>query len=51
MLKKYKPNTRAELKKLVNQLDDLSLINTSLITDMSYLFSFTTRKNFLGINA
>lgn len=49
MLKAYKPKNKKELAHLVNQLDDLSLIDTSLINDMSYLFSKSKRKDFTGI--
>ena len=47
---KYKPNTRAELKKLVNDESIyLGDIDTSLITDMSFLFGNSKRKDFSGI--
>uniref|UniRef100_UPI003F4BB10D BspA family leucine-rich repeat surface protein n=1 Tax=Brachyspira catarrhinii TaxID=2528966 RepID=UPI003F4BB10D len=47
---KYKPQTREELQKLV-QDENIYLgdIDTSLITDMSGLFSFERRKDFSGI--
>ena len=49
-MKKYKPQTKEELKKL---LDDESIylgdIDTSLITDMSILFYESLRKDFKGI--
>ena len=49
---KYKPTTKQELKVLVNDLSiDLGDIDTSLITDMSYLFNSTDRKDFSGIEA
>lgn len=47
---KYKPTTKAELKELVkNNRISLANIDTSLITDMSYLFAGNFRKNFSGI--
>ena len=47
---KYKPETKEELQKLV-QDENIYLgdIDTSLITDMSGLFSFEGRKDFSGI--
>ena len=47
---KYKPQTREELHKLV-QDENIYLgdIDTSLITDMNGLFSFERRKDFSGI--
>lgn len=43
---KYKPKNREELKKLVEDKSvDLIEIDTSLITDMSYLFYLSNRKN------
>ena len=47
---KYKPETKEELQKLV-QDENICLgdIDTSLITDMSGLFSFEGRKDFSGI--
>ncbi|PAF42899.1 BspA family leucine-rich repeat surface protein [Helicobacter sp. 11S02629-2] len=51
-LKTYKPSTTAELKKLVNnQHINLDDIDTSLITDMSYLFENSKRTNFKGIES
>ena len=49
-MKKYKPATKEELKELVFK-DGIKLdcIDTSLITDMSYLFHESKRKNFEGI--
>ena len=49
-MKKYKPETKEELKKLAFT-DDIKLdcIDTSLITDMSYLFHKSERKYFEGI--
>lgn len=47
---KYYPKTGEELKKLVqNPNVDLSQINTSGITDMSFLFEYSKRKDFSGI--
>ena len=47
---KYAPNTREELKDLVNNLSiNLGDIDTSKITDMSYLFCYTSRTDFSGI--
>lgn len=47
---KYKPQNKEQLKKLV---DDESIylgdIDTSLITDMSYLFADSKREDFSGI--
>ncbi|OEJ15223.1 hypothetical protein BFL38_13005 [Brachyspira hampsonii] len=50
-MKKYKPTTKTELKKLVftNNGIKLSDIDTSLITDMSELFNESERKDFDGI--
>ena len=49
-MKKYKPETKEELEKLV-YTDGIKLydIDTSLITDMSELFHNSTRKDFEGI--
>ncbi|MEI0525597.1 BspA family leucine-rich repeat surface protein [Brachyspira murdochii] len=49
-MSKYKPETKDELQKLV-QDENIYLgdIDTSLITDMSGLFSFEGRKDFSGI--
>ncbi|MBT0881321.1 BspA family leucine-rich repeat surface protein, partial [Campylobacter sp. 2018MI27] len=48
---KYIPATKEELKELV-KYENIYLgdIDTSLITDMSYLFYKTNRKDFSGIN-
>lgn len=46
---KYKPTNNKELKKLVNEVDNLALIDTSLITNMSYLFNCSTRISFKGL--
>lgn len=51
---KYKPKTKSELKNLIDKNIKLSMIDTSLITDMSYLFgddffSDNNRKDFSGI--
>ncbi|HFV1618967.1 TPA: BspA family leucine-rich repeat surface protein [Campylobacter jejuni] len=49
--KLYKPETKEELKKLVqDESIKLGDIDTSLITDMSDLFKNSTRKDFSGIN-
>ncbi|MEI0563354.1 BspA family leucine-rich repeat surface protein [Brachyspira pulli] len=48
---KYKPQTKEELKKLVeDESIYLGDIDTSLITDMSRLFSSTKREDFSGID-
>ena len=49
-MKKYKPATKEELKELVFK-DGIKLdcVDTSLITDMSYLFHESKRKDFEGI--
>ena len=49
-MRKYKPETKKELKKLVFT-DGIKLcyIDTSLITDMSELFHKSKRKDFEGI--
>ena len=47
---KYYPNTKLELKELVDNLDiSLNNIDVSNITDMSCLFYDTDRKYFSGI--
>ena len=47
---KYKPQTKEELKKLVeDESIYLGDIDTSLITDMSGLFSLIKREDFSGI--
>lgn len=47
---KYKPQNKEELKKLVNdQSIYLGDIDTSLITDMSFLFANSKREDFSGI--
>ena len=47
---KYKPTTKAELEELVNNLNiNLRDIDTSLITDMSFLFFCSDREDFFGI--
>ena len=47
---KYKPETREQLKELVDNFDiNLGDIDTSLITDMSMLFASTDRIDFSGI--
>ena len=49
-MKKYKPATKEELKNLVfTDGIKLSCVDTSLITDMSYLFHKSERKDFEGI--
>ena len=49
---KFQPKTKEELKELVDNLEiNLDDIDTSLITDMSYLFNSTDRKDFSGIEA
>ena len=45
----YKPKTKSELKNLIDKNIKLSMIDTSLITDMSYLFSGSERTDFSGI--
>ena len=47
---KYTPQTKKELQKLVNDLSiNLGNIDTSKITDMSYLFFDTQREDCSGI--
>ena len=47
---KYMPKTKKELEKLVNDLSiNLGDIDTSKITDMSFLFDDTKRTDFSGI--
>ncbi|OCR18407.1 hypothetical protein BA917_08645 [Helicobacter pullorum] len=47
---KYKPTSKKELKDLVNDLSiNLGDIDTSKITDMSWLFLYTPRTDFSGI--
>ncbi|EOH7710691.1 BspA family leucine-rich repeat surface protein, partial [Campylobacter coli] len=47
---KYTPKTKEELKALVkDESIYLGDIDTSEITDMSYLFANSTRKDFSGI--
>lgn len=50
-MKKYKPTTKEELKRLVFTNNGIKLgdIDTSLITDMSDLFNKSERKDFDGI--
>ena len=48
-LKKFRPKTKEELQKLVDSFINLGDIDTSLINDMSYLFSNTKRTDFSGI--
>ena len=50
-MKKYKPTTKEELKRLVFTNNGIKLgdIDTSLITDMSDLFNKSERKDFEGI--
>ncbi|MEI0799240.1 BspA family leucine-rich repeat surface protein [Brachyspira intermedia] len=50
-MKKYKPTTKEELKRLVFTNNSIKLgdIDTSLITDMSDLFNKSERKDFDGI--
>ena len=50
-MKKYKPTTKEELKRLVFSNNGIKLgdIDTSLITDMSDLFNKSERKDFDGI--
>ena len=45
----YKPKTTSELKNLIDKNIKLSMIDTSLITDMSWLFKNSNRKDFSGI--
>ncbi|EAH8152667.1 BspA family leucine-rich repeat surface protein [Campylobacter lari] len=48
--KKYHPKTKEELFDLIkNEEIHLSSIDTSSIVDMSYLFYYSKRKNFSGI--
>ncbi|WP_300370084.1 BspA family leucine-rich repeat surface protein, partial [Brachyspira sp.] len=48
--KQFKPKTKEELKKLVEDENiNLGSIDTSLITDMSELFLNSRRKDFSGI--
>ncbi len=50
MIKKYKPNSLQELKELVSDKSvHLGDIDTSLITDMSWLFCDSIRMNFDGL--
>lgn len=50
MIKKYKPCNRKELRELVkDESICLSDIDTSLITDMSWLFCDSIRMNFDGL--
>ena len=47
---KHTPQTKRELEDLVNDLSiNLGDIDTSKITDMSWLFSYTSRTDFSGI--
>ena len=47
---KYKPNTKKELEALCDdETINLGEIDTSKITDMSYLFSNNMRKDYSGI--
>ena len=47
---KFHPQSKEELKALVKNLDvNLAEIDTSKITDMSYLFALSNRKDFSGI--
>ena len=49
---KYKPNDKAELQDLVeNESINLGDIDTSAITDMSWLFLSSERKDFSGIES
>lgn len=48
-LKKFQPKTKKELQELVDSFKNLGDIDTSLITDMSYLFSNANRADFSGI--
>lgn len=49
-LKEFQPKTKEELQKLVgDRFRNLGDIDTSLITDMSYLFSNANRTDFSGI--
>ncbi|PPS22988.1 BspA family leucine-rich repeat surface protein, partial [Brachyspira murdochii] len=49
-MSKYKPKNKIELRSLIeNNNIYLGDIDTSLITDMSYLFRKTNRKEYLGI--
>ena len=49
-MKKHKPSTKEELKNLVfTDGIKLSCVDTSLITDMSYIFHKSERKDFEGI--
>ena len=48
--KQFKPTNKEELKKLVeNKSINLGSIDTSLITDMRYLFLMSKREDFSGI--
>ena len=50
MVKKYKPCSRKELRELVkDESICLGEIDTSLITDMSWLFCDSIRMNFDGL--
>ncbi|WP_300705264.1 BspA family leucine-rich repeat surface protein, partial [uncultured Brachyspira sp.] len=50
MEKEFKPKTKKELQKLVRDENiNLGSIDTSLITDMSFLFKDSKRKDFSGI--
>lgn len=50
-MKKYFPKDRATLSRLVKNLKiDLKLIDTSVITDMSYLFKDIKRTDLADIN-
>lgn len=49
---KYLPENKEELKELLSDKNiNLADINTSLITDMSYLFYNSTRNDFSGLNS
>lgn len=49
MSKPYKPADKPELMELIEKNVPLGDIDTSLITDMSYLFNYSERKDFSGI--
>ena len=45
----FRPKNKAELKKLVNEISvNLGDIDTSNITDMSFLFEGVERKDFIS---
>ncbi|ULO03938.1 DUF285 domain-containing protein [Campylobacter sp. RM12651] len=48
---KYQPKNRFELKLLVFCIDDLSLIDTSRIINLSFVFDGSTRSDFSGLKS